>query len=267
MNEQVMPQSDNALGLGANFTANKAERSAELAGRKIDLELSNGQDFSFEFVDAEKMRWSSRGAAVKRNETYEAQRVADDLFLIAFQHADDLRTSMSVVADLRSGEVVFIQNVVGEKIGNEPAVIQTVTLGRVADQALQGEKIAQTSDLFGRRAMWIYSEDDVYEHIYLNAEWYAWHCLKGEEYPKADIDPCQMFRLREDIYLLTFSEKVMVMAAGMVLDFSGLRSYCAALGRDPATNEITHFTFGAYGMILSQTNYPEPLVKPAALAP
>lgn len=261
MAEHHEPASDSALGLGANFTANKAARSAELAGRKLEIELVDGQAHSFDLIDENELRWSGRGSAATV-EQYEAQKVAEGLFLIAFRHAADSEVSTSMIVDWPSGEVVFIRNVVGPKVGNLPAVEQVVTLGRIAGQPLNGGKFSHTSDLFGRRAMWVYSEDDVYEHIYLNASWYAWHCLKGEEYPLADVDPCQVFKLRDDIYLLTFSEKVMVMAAGMVLDFGKLRSYCAALGRDPVTGQLTHFTFGAFGKILSQTDYPQPLAAP-----
>ena len=261
MTEQQKPASDNALGLGANFTSNKVERSAELAGQSLGIQLNDGRSYGFEFADAEKLQWKTAADVVWTDETYEAQKIADGLFLIAVQHSDNTLTSVSIVADLTSGEVVHIGNSVGTRIGDEPAVAQTVTLGKVSGSAGTGAGIGKTSDLFGRRAMWVYSEDDVYEHIYLNADWYAWHCLKGEENPKADIDPCQMFKLRDNIYLLTFSEKVMSMAAGMVLDFAKLRSYCAALGRDPATDALTHFTFGAFGTVLSQTNYPDPLVK------
>ncbi|TPN85637.1 hypothetical protein FJ987_26835 [Mesorhizobium sp. CU2] len=264
MNEQVAPKSDSALGLGTNFTSNKAERSTELAGLNLVAELDGGQSIAFAFIDGERLSWADGTQDAQRSETYEAQKVDDGLFLIAFQHADDARASTSIIADLYSGQIVFIRNVVGVRVGDEPAVAQTVTLGRIGGQPAYGDKIALTSDLFGRRAMWVYSADDVYEHIYLNAEWYAWHCLRGEEYPKADIDPCRMFKLRENIYLLTFSEKVMVMAAGMVLDFAKLRSFCAAIGRDPGTGALTHFTFGAFGKILSQTDYPQPLVESAA---
>ena len=260
MTEPEPPKTDSALGLGANFTANKVQRTAELAGTVLRIGLRDGRNLAFEFTDAENLQVSDGAQASRTSEVYEAQKVAQGLFLIAYQHAADAMASTSLIADMVSGEIVHIRNVVGERIGDEPAVAQTVTLGQIEGHASNGPGIAVTNDLFGRRAMWVYSEDDVYEHIYLNADWYAWHCLKGEEYPKADIDPCQTFKLRENIYLLTFSEKVMSMAAGMVLDFANLRSYCAALGRDPGSNALTHFTFGAHGTILSQTDYPKPLV-------
>jgi hypothetical protein len=263
MSEADENKSGKALGLGTNFTSNKAERSAELVGKTLSFELDNGQRHSLKFITVDKLLWSGSERDLACEERYEAQKAADGLFLIAFQHHDDDFSSTSVIADLQGGGIVFVRSVVGEvsplQTGVEPSVSQTVVPGLISGHGHAGTKIGQTADLFGRRAMWIYSEDDVYEHIYLNADWYAWHCLKGEEYPKADIDPCKTFKLRDDIYLLTFSEKVMVMAAAMVLNFEMLRSFCAAIGKDPSTGELTHFAFGAHGKILSQTDYPVPL--------
>lgn len=253
----------NTIGLGQNFTENKAERSEELAGKRLAVDLHDGGSFLIDFQDAGSLTWSGRlgdidGQGVE--ERYEAQKVAEDLFLIAFQSAADLLESTAIVADWQSGEIVLIRNRVGPKEPGVPAVAQTVRHGRIAGQEWRGPRIEETRDLLGRRAMWVYSENDVYEHIYLNPSWYGWHCLKGDEFPMADIDPCAMFKVRDDIYLLTFSEKVMTMAAGMLLDFGALRSYCAAIGRDPVTDALSHFTFGAFGKVLSQTDYPDPLV-------
>lgn len=251
-------KSDDALGLGANFTANKAERSGELAGRQLQISLDDGRGVQLVFKDIETLEVSGQhDGSAQGDQAYEAQKVAEGLFLVAFQHRSDANASTSLLVDLQSGEVVIVSNLVGPKEPGVPAVEQTITGGRISGQSSVGSRIAETADLHGRRAMWVYSHDDIYEHLYLNSEYYAWHCLKGEEYPKADVDPCKMFKLRNDIYMLTFSEKVMTMAAAMVLDFSALRSYCAALGRDPVTDALTHFTFGAYGTILSQTDYPD----------
>lgn len=253
----------NTIGLGQDFTVNKVERSLELAGRQLVGELYDTGAFTIDFIDGEKLIWSGRLGnidGVNVAETYEAQKAADGLFLIAFQNAADALESTAILADWHSGEIVLIRNRVGPKQPGVPAVAQTIRHGRISTQPWIGPRIEHTTELFGRRAMWVYSENDVYEHIYLNATRYAWHCLKGDEYPEADIDPCAMYKVRDNIYLLTFSEKVMTMAAGMLLDFGALRSYCAAIGRDRSTEELSHFTFGAFGRVLSQTDYPDPLV-------
>ncbi|OPX10176.1 MoaF C-terminal domain-containing protein [Mycobacterium sp. AT1] len=250
--------SEQNLGLGDNFAANKAERSGDLAGRELVLLADGAPRLQLHFHDDRSLSWSVDGGATKTDD-YEALLVDDGLYLVAVDESgSEPAAASAVIVDLTSGHAVWVRNELGPREPNTPTVRQRTEHLVLGGTEPVGEPFAPTTELAGVRAMWVYSEQDVYEHLYLNSDWYVWHCLKGAEYPLADTDPCVVYKLRDQTYLLTFSEKVITMGASMVLDFGALRSYCAAFGSE-SDAAPTHFTFGAYGRVLSKTEYPNPL--------
>lgn len=60
---------------------------------------------------------------------------------------------------------------------------------------------AYTSELIGMRNMYTYNPKERYEHVYLNEQFYAWHCLDGVEKGLADVDRCHYIKVSEQLYL------------------------------------------------------------------
>ncbi|QNE35405.1 MoaF C-terminal domain-containing protein [Leifsonia shinshuensis] len=252
------------LGLGTGFAANKAVPTDELAGLRLSL-TDGDRTTEYVFDSATELRWRSGGDGDRYHaETYEALKPAVGLYVVGFSSSEDSSSAVELAIDVTHGRALVLHQRLEATAPGVPSVVQvtelpSVTGGPAGTTTAEFEPIGRSSDLNGVRALWEYSADDVYEHIYLNDEWYVWHCLAGEEYPLADTDPCRVYKLRDGIYALTFSEKVLSMGALMVLDFDGLRSYCAAFGSESDGNRPSHFLFGAYGRILSRTVYPQPL--------
>lgn len=119
------------------------------------------------------------------------------------------------------------------------------------------EHIERTGDLIGRRAMWVYSDDHAYEHIYLNHGTYAWHCLSGPERSIADVDQTKTYKIADDIYAFFVTETVFPWDGIFVLNFTP--GTCSNIGRffgwDPKPDVMSHANFGARGRILNQTEY------------
>lgn len=119
------------------------------------------------------------------------------------------------------------------------------------------ERIERTADLVGRRAMWVYSDDHAYEHIYLNYGTYAWHCLAGPERSIADVDRTETYKITDLIYVFFVTETMFPWDGVFVLNFTP--GACTNIGRffgwDPKPNVLSHNTFGARGRILNQTEY------------
>ncbi|MCC7461399.1 MAG: hypothetical protein IT480_02935 [Gammaproteobacteria bacterium] len=119
------------------------------------------------------------------------------------------------------------------------------------------EPIERTADLVGRRAMWVYSDNHAYEHIYLNYGTYAWHCLAGPERSIADVDQTRTYKISDAIYVFFVTETVFPWDGVFVLDFTPGRmtNIGRFFGWDPKPNRLAHSTFGARGRILNQTEY------------
>jgi hypothetical protein len=267
---QATSPPDETLGLGDDFAANRPEATAKLAGRRYQV-LSGSETIEYVFDDATHLRWrvvpgDGSGGGAFTAETYEALNPAPDLYLVTLQHAAAPATSLELVLDTGAGRTLAVHQEVGPKSPGVPAVLQRVGQGWIVGHPAPGPIIRESDELAGVRAMWEYSANDIYEHIYLNSQWYVWHCLAGEEYPLADTDPCTVYKLRSKIYALVFTEKVMTMGAVMVLDYAHMRSYCAALGDSSGGGDAGHFVFGAHGTVLSRTVYPNPLSAADAAA-
>ena len=117
--------------------------------------------------------------------------------------------------------------------------------------------IKRTNDLVGRRAMWVYSDDHAYEHIYLNSGTYAWHCLAGPERSIADVDQTKTYKITDEIYVFFVTETVFPWDGVFVLNFTpgAMTNIGRFFGWDPTPNVLAHNTFGARGRILNETEY------------
>ena len=69
-----------------------------------------------------------------------------------------------------------------------------------------------------------YSPTERYEHIYLNEEFYTWHCLLGSEKGLADTDRCHYLKLGDDLYLFVWREKIVPTLGAVVVDFQAMRT-------------------------------------------
>ncbi len=119
------------------------------------------------------------------------------------------------------------------------------------------ESVERTADLVGRRAMWVYSDNHAYEHIYLNYGTYAWHCLAGPERSIADVDQTKTYKITGQIYVFFVTETVFPWDGVFVLNFTpgAMTNIGRFFGWDPKPDILSHNTFGARGRILNQTEY------------
>lgn len=119
------------------------------------------------------------------------------------------------------------------------------------------DPIARTADLVGRRALWVYSDNHAYEHIYLNFGTYAWHCLAGPEKSIADVDQTRTYKITDAIYVFFVTETVFPWDGVFVLNFTpgAMTNIGRFFGWDPKPDVLSHKTFGARGRILNQTDY------------
>ncbi len=66
---------------------------------------------------------------------------------------------------------------------------------------------APTTELVGLRNLYRYSPSEVYEHIYLNDQFYSWQCLKGVEQGLCDTDRCDTYKIADQLYLFVWRER------------------------------------------------------------
>lgn len=240
-------------GLEPGFGANRSAPTTHLAGRELIVRYGDGHEVRHRFTGPDRMEWVGCGEG-----SYEAFDVAPGLVYAQCREDRVPRVTRSLFADLTSGHALEVVTRIGEPDAVGTVCSQEFRVGTVGGVEVSGPPPAPSTDLVGRRVMWIYSATHSYEHVYLSPNWYTWQCLAGPELGLADTDACSTYRLRPGIYVFTWREKVVPCAAVTVADHTVMRSHGALFGLDATGTAPTHFTFGAVGRLLSVTVHPEP---------
>lgn len=254
-------------GLAPGFDANKAEPSGDLADRTITVRDRGGTMITHRF-ETDTMSWTYSPAddtpPSEGVDPYEAVRVDDGLYFVQFQHTDLRHEAVSLVLDLTHGRALSVIAVIGEAAPGRTAVQQNFVPSQIIDingrpAEVAGVDPAPSTALVGRRVLWVYSAEHAYEHVYLSPHWYTWQCLAGPERGLADTDENSVWKIRRGIYVFTWREKVIPCGSVTIADHRdahSVRSHGVLFGLDGTGNTPVHFTFGAYGRLISTTVHP-----------
>ncbi|NYE94745.1 hypothetical protein FHU41_000966 [Psychromicrobium silvestre] len=247
-------------GLAPGFDANKASPVTDLNGQSYQIDSAQGIQ-NFEFT-TEGLRWQA-GEQGGLDE-HEVFAVAPELYYVQWQQHDALQFSGSLLLDLETGRALFVAARLvypDQTVAGQTAVDHKFVPGVISGRQPSGAEIAPSRALIGRRVQWVYSETHAYEHIYLSEQWYTWQCLAGPERGLADTDQNTVYEIRPGIYLFSWREKVIPCGSITVADHrdvNNIRSHGALFGWDESGTVAVHFSFGAYGKLISVTSHPEP---------
>lgn len=225
----------------------------ELHGAGSVLALTiNGREVSWSTSEPDAWFGSASGRA-----SVEVLPLAGDIFFIDFVvegATPEESTGETVVVDRANDRALVIHSWTFDR-GDARRTRSRITSVGVGGPA--ANPIERTADLVGRRALWVYSDNHAYEHIYLNAGTYAWHCLAGPEKSIADVDRTETYKLSDTAYVFFVTETSQPWDGVFVLDFTPGASTNIGrfFGWDPKPNIPSHNTFGARGRVLNQTDY------------
>lgn len=167
--------------------------------------------------------------------------------------------AVSLVADMVSGRALQLQGklpareeasvVLQERAAAGLALTTVSVVFRNAriDGGGHGFGFPRTKELLGKHVRYRYSPTEVYEHLYLNETFYTWHCLKGVEAGLADTDLCHYFKLRDNLYLFVWQEKVVPTLGVVLLDLARGKTDGKIFGKaDFVDGEFSNFKIGAF---------------------
>lgn len=129
--------------------------------------------------------------------------------------------------------------------------------GHIAGKQGQ-EGFERTKELIGKRIRYRYSPTELYEHIYLNDSFYTWHCIKGVEAGLADTDLCHFFKLREQLYLFVWQEKIVPTLGVVTIDLEKNKTDGKIFGHSGFNSgQFANFSVGAYANFANYTPSPD----------
>ena len=246
----------------AGIATNRLPTTDRLASSEYRITLSDGTDMTFTFVDGKTFEWSVAAGShsgTSGKDWYEAIDVANDVIFIDTVFQSRPRESMTIIVNTRTHRVLAIVSTVAEKkVPGEPQVSQQFLTGVLGDPNVPptGPEPTPTRDLIGLRALYRYSPEHVYEHIYLSSERYGWQCLVGVQRGHADTDLATTYKFDEDQYIFTFREFIIPVASVFFYNMEQLRSTGKFLGIT-SSGEIENSPAGAFIRKVSMTFYPE----------
>ncbi|NAZ77628.1 hypothetical protein GTQ99_19750 [Kineococcus sp. T13] len=229
-----------------------------------DCEALTGQSFQAHFDGGSTLSISLDGAHTVRLREESAQRalrevvaaaavkeVDDGLYLLHAALGEPADEALVVVLDVSSGAVTVVRStLLDDAAPGSPRVHEDVRTGALAGSSARHER---TSELVGARVQYVYGPDNAYEHLYLTEAAYTWHCLAGAERGLADTDRGRVWKLREEVYLFTWQEKVVPCDGIVAINFRRGRSTGRIWGLDTETGETNAIAMGARETVLSRT--------------
>lgn len=236
-----------------NHDANRPPRTSALAGRSISLRFSDGETAELIFRDADHL--AGRIASDEINVAYDAYQVRDGCYFINWRAPTPDRRMRSLFLDLLHERALLVEGRIPTPDANR---IDTLT--RIADRKSQsvvdvvyraaligggGEPIGRTAELVGKCLRYRYSDTHLYDHIYHSERYYSWFCHDGPDRGLGDFEECDYFKLRDELYLICWREKLLPCLAVMVEDHQAMRSLGRIVGGDAYTGEIADTMVGA----------------------
>ncbi|HEX7388621.1 MAG TPA: MoaF C-terminal domain-containing protein [Acidiphilium sp.] len=262
-----------ALAEGFRPDSNSLNETRDLDGRSIGLRFVDGETVEYRFI-RDKNNGSIELPGTGR---YSARitSLRSGICFIDFLPSDRPRSSMTLLLDLETGSALEITTTLptepdvarslfarvrnGESltpvdIRFRPAILHPAPTGTAAPTP--GFPI--TDELIGHRIRYRYSPTELYEHIYLNPNFYTWHCLSGVEAGLGDTDRCHYFKLRDRLYLFIWLEKIVPTLGIVTVDLDSLRTDGKILGyADNGFETLVNFPIGALAMPATFTPAPE----------
>ncbi|MGI5892361.1 MAG: MoaF C-terminal domain-containing protein [Bacillota bacterium] len=261
--------------LSQGFSEYSLPKTKDLVGKKIELYYENGPKVEYEFLDAETLKYvCGEGDAVEKTAAiYHAVSPRENIYFIDFIYSYGETKSITTILDFNDNiattaigilptkeEVLISQFERGDK--NLPLTSVKVDLLHASIDkpfADDNKKHQHTADLVGKRLQFVYSGNDVYEHVYLNEKFYTWHCLKGVEKGLCDTDRCYYLKLNNDLYWFIWMERIVPTIGSVIEDFAAMRSYGKLYGYESyEMSKVKNFPVGSYAKLLNITKYDFP---------
>ena len=172
----------------ADMAYHRLPATDALVNEEMKLTLDSGEALELQFAKAHEVNWKS--GSDSGTDWYEAILVAPQTYYIDMTFARKFRECRTFFVNTETRRVLSVHTVMREgDVGNEPRAIQDFVPGVLGDPSIPptGMKPCPTRDLIGLRALYTYNPNQCFEHIYLNGERYAWHCIVGPLKGESDV--------------------------------------------------------------------------------
>ncbi|GAB3119786.1 MoaF C-terminal domain-containing protein [Glaciibacter psychrotolerans] len=231
-----------------------------LAGTRLGVTLSDGTTLDFAF-GTDAVTWSAAGAittATGTRDPYDAVAVRDSVVFVNLPLTSIEGEALTLVYSTATQRVSVVHSVIGEQDSSgTPRVKQTFWAGTIDGQSVSGSEPGPSRDLIGKRNLYRYSPEHLYEHIYVSSQRYAWQCLEGVQRGHGDMDLSTVWKFDDGLYLFCFREFRIAVASVWLHDLGyDLRTTGIFLGLN-GSGESEHSRAGGHIYPIGSVAYPD----------
>lgn len=206
------------LADGFSPESNILPQSYDLAGQTIALDFEDGGARTLRILQQDAVQHIQ----LEDGSTPEVRitSLREGLYFIDYLPLNEPRGSVTLLLDVASGAALEIDGTMPTSDAAARGPFTRVQAGEpltAVGAVFRAARVAggkgefgfpRTTELVGKRIRYRYSTTELYEHIYLNPSFYSWHCLTGVEAGLCDTDFCHYIKLREELYLFVWQEKI-----------------------------------------------------------
>lgn len=245
-----------AAAVASGLSFNRLASTGRLAGTTLTLE-ADGKTATIAFDAGNGCRFENLfGMQIEASgtATTDVVEAAPGVFFIDLLLPGRAQETANIVADTNTGHALVVTSQLNPPVARETRLTQSFTAATIGGIAVRGAAPAPTRDLVDHRALYHYSPDTTYEHIYINTKWYAYQCIKGVRRGDCGCDHVSYYKLADDLYVVTWREILIDIAAVFVYDMKAKRTTGKAWG--VIGDELRNVPAGAFIEALSGANYP-----------
>lgn len=175
-----------------------------LAGTSLTLTLSDSSSLTLAFDDA-TVTWSGLGGAGE--DPYDAVAVRPDVTFVNLPLETREREAITIVYSTTTHRAIVVRSrIAAEPVEGTPQVGQEFWSAVTDGGPPTGAEPGPSRDLIGKRNVYRYSPQHLYEHVYVSSRRYAWQCLEGVQRGHGDMDLSTVWKFADGLYLFCFRE-------------------------------------------------------------
>ncbi|MCC7101342.1 MAG: SDR family NAD(P)-dependent oxidoreductase [Rubrivivax sp.] len=246
----------------SGLDGNRLPASARWRGQTLALQLDEGGSLELAFDDADGCRWRGLPGfhlAAEGRARADVIEAAPGVFFIDLLLDEPQDQTMLIAADIEQRRALVVATRMNPRTPAAPSRFEqrfsTAVVGGPGTVAT-GPVPAPTADLTGKRALYVYDDTTSYEHVYLNANWYAYQSIGGARRGDAGCDEASFYKLRDGVYVVTWRELLIDIAAVFVYDMAALQTTGKAWGTPQPGGPLLNIPAGAKIVPLTGTGYP-----------
>jgi molybdenum cofactor biosynthesis protein MoaF len=241
-----------------DLQANRLSSTTALAGRSFVLHFQDGQvarrqivRYAFTESDVSWRVLEGPTEGAEGSAAYDAVPVRKDIFFLDFVNDPQRHRGAAWVLDLPRRRAVVANASFLERSGRIRPDTEVLTAG--VDREAPAS-VSPTKELAGKRILWTYSENTMYEHIYM-ATMAVWQSLANYDRFDADAEEAWYYEIEPGLVLVNWYETVMIVGGFFLVDLEAMRSTGRFFGWAADVDESFVLRFGAKGRLLNETTF------------